>query len=102
MRCAATLFVLAGFAAGAAAVQGLHAQTKPPTYVVIEIDVQEPDKYQKEFAPPRGEGVHRGGRQVPSAHRPCSRYHRHSSEAGSLDCIREPGHGAGVIQDRSL
>jgi uncharacterized protein (DUF1330 family) len=51
MRFAATLFVLAGFAAGAAAVQGLHAQTKPPTYVVIEIDVQEPDTYQKEFAP---------------------------------------------------
>ena len=51
MRFAATLFVLAGFAAGAAAVQGLHAQTKPPTYVVIEIDVQQPDKYQKEFAP---------------------------------------------------
>jgi uncharacterized protein (DUF1330 family) len=43
--------LLAGCAAGAAAVQGLHAQTKLPTYVVVEIDVQEPDKYQKEFAP---------------------------------------------------
>ena len=52
MRLAAISFVLAGFAAGAAAVQGLHAQTKPPTYVVIEIDVQEPDRYQKEFAGP--------------------------------------------------
>jgi uncharacterized protein (DUF1330 family) len=51
MRFAATLFVLTGFAAGAAAVQGLHAQTKLPTYVVVEIDVQEPDRYQKEFAP---------------------------------------------------
>jgi uncharacterized protein (DUF1330 family) len=51
MRCAATLFVLAGFAAGAVAVQGLHAQTKLPTYVVVEIDVQEPDRYQKEFVP---------------------------------------------------
>ena len=51
MRCAATLFALAGFAAGAATVQGLHAQTKPPTYVVVEIDVQEPEKYQREFAP---------------------------------------------------
>src|SRR5688572_24614626 len=50
MRFAATSLVLAGFAVGAAAVQGLHAQTKPPTYVVIEIDVQEPEKYQKEFA----------------------------------------------------
>ena len=51
MRYATALFVLAGFAAGAAAVQGLHAQEKPPTYVVIEIDVQEPDKYLKEFTP---------------------------------------------------
>jgi uncharacterized protein (DUF1330 family) len=51
MRYAAALSVLAGFAAGAAAIQGLHAQAKPPTYVVVEIDVQEPDKYLKEFAP---------------------------------------------------
>jgi len=40
-----------GFAAGAAAIQGLHAQAKPPTYVVVEIDVQEPEKYWKEFVP---------------------------------------------------
>ena len=51
MRYAAAWSVLAGFAAGAAAIQGLHAQAKPPTYVVVEIDVQEPDKYLKEFAP---------------------------------------------------
>ena len=51
MRRVATLFLLAGFAAGAAAVQGLHAQPKLPTYVVVEIDVQEPDRYQKEFVP---------------------------------------------------
>ena len=51
MRYAAALSVLAGFAAGAAAIQGLHAQAKPLTYVVVEIDVQEPDKYLKEFAP---------------------------------------------------
>jgi uncharacterized protein (DUF1330 family) len=51
MRYAGALTVLAGFAAGAAAVQGLHAQAKPPTYVVVEIDVQEPEKYLKEFVP---------------------------------------------------
>jgi uncharacterized protein (DUF1330 family) len=51
MRYAAALSLLAGFAAGAAAIQGLHAQAKPPTYVVVEIDVQEPEKYWKEFVP---------------------------------------------------
>jgi uncharacterized protein (DUF1330 family) len=31
------LAMLSGFALGAVAVQGLHAQAKPPTYVVIDI-----------------------------------------------------------------
>jgi len=43
--------VTAGIAIGALAVQGLHAQAKPPVYFVAEIDVTNPDAYAKEYAP---------------------------------------------------
>ena len=36
---------------GAAAVSGLHAQAKPPVYLVTEIDVTNPEAYAAEFAP---------------------------------------------------
>ena len=45
------LSMLAGVAVGAVAIQGLHAQAKPPVYLVTEIDVTNPDAYGKEFAP---------------------------------------------------
>ena len=45
------LSMLAGAALGAAAIQGLHAQAKPPVYLVTEIDVTDPEAYGKEFAP---------------------------------------------------
>jgi uncharacterized protein (DUF1330 family) len=43
--------MLAGFALGAAAIQTLHAQGKPPVYVVTEIDVTNVDAYTKEYIP---------------------------------------------------
>src|SRR5271169_953495 len=43
--------MLAGVAVGAVAVQGLHAQAKPPIYLVTEISVTNPEAYGKEFAP---------------------------------------------------
>ena len=43
--------MLAGFALGAAAVQGLYAQAKPPAYVISEIDVVDKDAYAKEYLP---------------------------------------------------
>ncbi len=43
--------MLAGGALGAAAVQGLHAQTKPPAYVISEIDVTNKEAYAKEYVP---------------------------------------------------
>jgi len=46
-----TLSMLAGAALGAAAVQGLHAQAKPPVYYVSEIDVRDVDAWQKDYAP---------------------------------------------------
>ena len=45
------LAMLAGVAIGSAAVNALHAQVKPPLYVVSEIDVTNPDAYGKEYAP---------------------------------------------------
>jgi len=43
--------MVAGMAIGGFAVQGLHAQAKPPVYLVTEIDVTNPEAYGKEFAP---------------------------------------------------
>jgi uncharacterized protein (DUF1330 family) len=43
--------MLAGFGLGAVAVQGLHAQAKPPVYLITEIDVTNIDAYTKEYAP---------------------------------------------------
>jgi uncharacterized protein (DUF1330 family) len=45
------LGTLAGIVIGAAAVSGLHAQAKPPVYLVTEIDVTNPEAYGTEFAP---------------------------------------------------
>ena len=43
--------MLTGIAIGGVAIQGLHAQGKPPVYLITEIDVTDPDKYAQEFAP---------------------------------------------------
>lgn len=50
-RYAVALSVLAGAALGAAAVQGLHAQAKPPIYYIAEIDVTNLDGWTKEYSP---------------------------------------------------
>jgi uncharacterized protein (DUF1330 family) len=43
--------LVAGAAIGGAAIQGLHAQAKPPVYVIAQIDVSNPDAYAKEYVP---------------------------------------------------
>ena len=50
-RSMTALALLAGAALGAVAVQGLHAQTKAPVYVVTETDISDLDAYQKEYVP---------------------------------------------------
>ena len=50
-RYTVALSVFVGAALGAAAVQGLHAQAKPPAFTVSEIDVTNQDGFVKEFAP---------------------------------------------------
>jgi uncharacterized protein (DUF1330 family) len=43
--------LVAGAVIGGAAVQGLHAQAKPPAYVVAELEVTNQEGFMKEFAP---------------------------------------------------
>ena len=46
-----TFAMLAGFGLGAVAVQGLHAQAKPPVYQVVEIDPVNMESYLKDYVP---------------------------------------------------
>jgi uncharacterized protein (DUF1330 family) len=50
-RFAVSLAILGGFGLGAIAVQSLHAQSKPPAYYVVELEVLNADGYAKEYAP---------------------------------------------------
>jgi uncharacterized protein (DUF1330 family) len=50
-RYTVALSMVAGAALGGAAIQGLHAQAKPPVYYVAEIEVTNPEAYAKEYAP---------------------------------------------------
>jgi uncharacterized protein (DUF1330 family) len=50
-RSMAALALLAGAAIGAVAVQGLHAESKAPVYVVTETDISDLDAFQKEYLP---------------------------------------------------
>lgn len=66
------LSMLAGAALGAAAIQTLHAQAKPPGYVITEITIKDQDGYTKEFLPPvtkaiqdaGGKFIARGGKTI--------------------------------------
>ena len=53
--------VITGIAAGAAAVQALHAQAKPPAFVVGEIDIRNPELFAKEYVPNASKAVRDGG-----------------------------------------
>ena len=43
--------LLTGAVFGGAVVRGLHAQAKPPVYVIAQIDITNPDAYAKEYIP---------------------------------------------------
>jgi len=51
MKYAVALSLMTGVAIGAVAIDRLHAQAKPPIYLVTEINVTNPEAYGKEFAP---------------------------------------------------
>jgi uncharacterized protein (DUF1330 family) len=60
-RYTVALSIWAGVVVGAAAVQALHAQAKPPAYVVAEIDVTNPEPYDREYVPPAAKAITDGG-----------------------------------------
>jgi uncharacterized protein (DUF1330 family) len=45
------LSLLTGIGIGALAIESLHAQARPPAYVISEIDVTNADAYAKEYVP---------------------------------------------------
>jgi uncharacterized protein (DUF1330 family) len=59
--------MVAGIGIGAAAVQGLHAQAKPPVYLVTEIDVSNADAYVKEYAPLAQASIKKAGGKLLAA-----------------------------------
>lgn len=58
---AVALSMLAGAALGAAAIQGLHAQAQPTAYVIVEVDMTDPDAYAKEYGPLAQKAMKDGG-----------------------------------------
>jgi hypothetical protein len=86
-RIKVTLGVLAGFGLGAIAVQGLHAQAKPPAYVISEIDVTNPDAYTNEYVPLAKKALADSGQKSsrPVARQLPSRAH-HQPHASSYPC----------------
>jgi uncharacterized protein (DUF1330 family) len=51
----------ASFALGAMVVQGLHAQAKPPAYLITEVTVKDQDAFMKEFAVPGMKPIQEAG-----------------------------------------
>jgi len=49
--------MLAAAALGGAAVQALHAQAKPPIYMIAINEVSDPNGYAKEYVPPAQKSV---------------------------------------------
>ena len=59
-----TIALVAGAVIGGAAIQGLHAQAKPPVYTVSEIDVTNVAAYEKEFAPIAQASIRKSGGKI--------------------------------------
>jgi uncharacterized protein (DUF1330 family) len=66
-RCAAALGMLAGVGLGAAATHELHAQARPPVYVVTEIAVRNIPGYVSEYAPRAQASIKKAGGKILAA-----------------------------------
>jgi hypothetical protein len=55
------LAMLAGAAIGGLAVEGIHAQAKPPAYYIAEIDVKNENLFNKQWAPKAEETIKAAG-----------------------------------------
>jgi uncharacterized protein (DUF1330 family) len=56
-----SLALLAGFGLGAVSMRVVHAQSKPPAYVIDQIEVSNLDAYIKEFGPLASKAIEAGG-----------------------------------------
>ena len=56
-RSTVAISMLAGAALGGAAIQALHAQAKPPVYMIAINEVSDPNSYAKEYVPPAQKSV---------------------------------------------
>jgi uncharacterized protein (DUF1330 family) len=56
-RWTVALSMLVGIAVGAAAIQTLHAQAKPPVYMIAINEVSNQEGYTKEYVPPAQKSV---------------------------------------------
>jgi uncharacterized protein (DUF1330 family) len=63
----ATLALLTGIALGAVAAEALHAQAKPPIYVIAEADIANQDGYAKEYLPKIREAIKASGGRIVAA-----------------------------------
>lgn len=61
------LAALAGFGIGAVTIDQLHAQAKPPVFVVSEIEMKNADVYQKEYAPKAQASIRKHGGKILAA-----------------------------------
>jgi uncharacterized protein (DUF1330 family) len=68
----AIAFMLAGGVIGAAAVQGLHAQTKPPVYFIFENELTNPEAYKKDYLPEALATIKAHGGRLLAAGKPTS------------------------------
>lgn len=66
-RYTVTLAAIAGFGLGAVAIEGLHAQAKPPVYYIAEIEMTNPDAYMKEYAPKAQATIKKAGGRLLAA-----------------------------------
>jgi hypothetical protein len=56
--------MLTGFGLGVVAVQGLHAQAKPPIYYIAEIEPTNLDAYMKDYAPLAQKTIREAGGRI--------------------------------------
>jgi len=66
------LSMTVGLAIGAVTIHALHAQKTPPVYLITEIDVTNPDGYQKEFLPAAWPTIKAHGGRTLAAGQPTS------------------------------
>src|ERR1044071_3264945 len=59
--------MLVGIGLGALTVEGLHAQSKPPVYLIGQIEVTDPEGYAKEYIPKAREIIKAHGGQLVAA-----------------------------------